>query len=64
MIFSLILDHLPDDKKKSTKAEEEDKSNYGSDQHKCAEFLGLLYYLMRMILIKVRPMLIKRPISN
>ena len=30
------IDHLPDDEKKSAKAEEEDEGNYGSDQHQCA----------------------------
>ena len=35
-IVKRIIDHLPDDKKKSTKAEEEDESKYGSDQHQCA----------------------------
>ena len=63
------IDHLPDDEKKSAKAEEEDEGNYGSDQHQCAQFLCLFYHLMRTISIKIRPMLmrtmlIKRAISN
>ena len=48
-----IIGHLPDDKKKSTKTEEEDKGNYGSNQHQCAQFLCLLYYLPRMMLILI-----------